>query len=158
GFSPDAVVSLVPVTGSPRDAARVLYRDGSTLFATFDLTGMAKGVCALRVTDRGRTTTLGNSFPVTNAGAAAGRATLATPGAGRIGRPYYATVLVETLGDIDMPAPLLVLSADVADLQLAEDPDRTADSVMFLGINTQGPAGILPPNYSRTLTIPFVPR
>jgi RHS repeat-associated protein len=158
GFSPDAMVSLVSVTGGLRNAVNVLYRDGSTLYATFDLTGLAEGVYAMRVTDGGRTTTLENSFTVRAHGAVGVRARLLTPDAVRIGRTYYVTVLVENLGDIDMPAPLLVLSANIADLRLPEDPDRTADSVMILGINTQGPGGTLPPHYSRLLTIPFVTR
>lgn len=56
-------------------------------------------------------------------------------------------------GETDVLAPLILLSAENAILQLAEE----ATSVQFLGINTDGPAGILSPGATGSVSFVFNP-
>ena len=64
-FTSGAVVKLA-AGGVERTATSVLFRDRTTLYATFDLTGLAAGAYDVRVYDQGAMTTQPNPYTVNN--------------------------------------------------------------------------------------------
>src|SRR5207248_342479 len=63
-LSPATTVSLVGPDGSRHAADRVLFQDGTTVYATFDMKGLAVGAYDVRVDDGGRTATAAHAFTV----------------------------------------------------------------------------------------------
>src|SRR5262249_59164754 len=55
----------------------------------------------------------------------------------------------------DIPAPLLSVTAKNAFVRLPDQASFSANDVQFLAINTNGPAGILPPGARGQITIYF---
>ena len=154
GFTLDAVVNLVASDGSLRPAT-VALKDGNTLFATFDLTGLAAGIYHVRIDDRGRTATASAAYTVTEGTPGVLDLKVRGPGRVRVSEeqggstlflPSSGVVTVEytNLGDTDIPAPLLRLTSGDGVFVLPGQ-ERGALGTQFLGINGDGPAGILPP-------------
>jgi hypothetical protein len=54
-----------------------------------------------------------------------------------------------------MPAPLLELNAQNTLMRLPGEPTFQSDSMHVLGINRDGPAGVLPPGYRSSITVEF---
>ena len=63
-FTPGAIVSLVASDGTTRAASQVWWKDSGTLWATFDLTGLATGTYDMSVLDGGQSVTDPNAFVV----------------------------------------------------------------------------------------------
>src|SRR5207253_3148084 len=105
GFPPDAVVSLVGA-GIERTASRVYFKDSTTLFVTFNLTGLTPGKYDVHAVDRNRVANLPGAFTV-NTGAP-GRLVvgIVSPRAIRPGREDVLTVSYYNSGEADIPAPL----------------------------------------------------
>jgi RHS repeat-associated protein len=157
-LSPNTAVSLVATDGSRRTATKVLFKDNSTLFATFDLTGLTPGAYGVRIDDNGQTATNANAFTVTAGSQGQVRVSLTS---NAVLRPYQQGVVTVDYfndGQTDAPAPLLILSSDNAGFQLPGQSTFVPDSVQLLGINQNGPAGILPPGYHGTITLKFLPK
>ncbi|MEM7806664.1 MAG: FG-GAP-like repeat-containing protein [Planctomycetota bacterium] len=137
-------------------AEQVLWRDDATLWATFDLTGQPGGDYGVRVEDQGRVDVLEEAFEVDpQAEAGTLRVTASVPGVLRANTQGQVTFFVENNGFSDIPAPLLDVEATGASLFLADGQVRRAFQV--IGINRDGPAGILPPGFRSTLTYTFEP-
>ena len=51
----------------------------------------------------------------------------------------------------------MVLSADIANLSLPDQAGPAGPILQLLGINTNGPAGILPPGASGSIVVDFQP-
>ncbi len=64
------------------------------------------------------------------------------------------TIDYENTGDTDVTAPLLTLNADWAIMRLPEQDDYVGKSIQFVGINPDGPAGILPAGFKGSITFP----
>ena len=71
-------------------------------------------------------------------------------------RQEVVTVNYTNIGDTDAPAPLVALVGNDVAIRL---PDETSfdpsGAVQFLAIDSNGPAGILPPGFSGSISIPF---
>jgi len=151
-FSPNAQVSLISPTGSLKAASKVQWLDDTTLVATFNLGGLSSAAYDVKVTGSTGTATASDIFNVNTAPAGQLQTALSVP-AGM--RPFWkreATVTYQNTGNTDIPAPLLTLTADNALFYSEKTGGFTETIIQFLGINTQGAAGVLPPgatgNYS----------
>ena len=156
-FTPNATVSLVGPDGTSHTASRIWWKDANTLWATFDLTGLTPAVYDVRVDENGQTTTDKGAFTVTTGAAGAVQVHLVAPGAIRPGASGQVEVVYTNTGDTDVPAPLMDLSADIANLSLPNQAGPASSTLQLLGINTNGPAGILPPGASGSIVVDFQP-
>jgi hypothetical protein len=157
-LSPTTTVSLVGPGGSTRPASQVLYKDSTTLFATFDLTGLAPGSYAVQIQDHGQTATDPGAFTVNNGAAGQVSFNLTCSAYTNYSNPGTITIDYTNTGNTDLPAPLMILSADTnVTFLLPGETTPIPGSVQLLGINQNGPAGILPPGYHGTITLSFNP-
>jgi YD repeat-containing protein len=143
-------------------AESVFFQDASEIFATFNLAGARTGSYDVQLADGSQSTTLAGAFAVVTGAAGVGpvaspvQITLTLPSAVRAGSSDGVVVRWVNTGNIDAVAPLLTVSADHALLHLPDWPDASGTSIEFLGISSNGPAGILRPGQSGQLTIPFL--
>ena len=163
-FTPGAVVSLVGSDDTTRTASQVLWRNSDTLWATFDLVGLATGTYGVSVADGGQTVTDPGSFTVTNGAAGSISVHLLVPDSVRFNQGTVsfgeAEVVYTNPGDTDVAAPLLSLygstsTNDIVELRLPGQTSFGGNSVQFLALNPDGPSGIIPPRSSFTYTIDF---
>ena len=156
-FSPNAQVSLIDVAGNSRTATQLIWQSSRTVIGTFDLTGLEEGQYDISVVDTAGTETLTDVFTVTDGNGGQLEVTLSSP---RAVRPWWTGEVVvsyRNMGDSDIIAPLLSLSADNARFRNTGEEQFNESTVQFLGINGTGPAGILPAGASGTATIAFQP-
>lgn len=140
-------------------AASIDFRDATLVYATFDLTGQAGGVYDLVALDGATSVSRADAFTVALRPQQPDpiQITLTSPGNIRNGR--QSSVLVEYFnnGAIDVPAPLLQLTATNAILRLEDQPNFSGDfdesSIRFVGIAADGPAGILRPGQRGSVRI-----
>jgi len=161
-FQPGAVVSLVGSDGGAHTAQQVWWKDPSTIWATFDLTGLAPGVYDVSVTDGGQTATDPGAFTVTNGAPGSVQFHFIVPGALKPGGVGKIEVVYTNTGDTDVAAPLLSLAASSSKSSSIAIPLRIpgqtafgGSTVDFLAENPNGPAGILPPRSSFTFIVDF---
>lgn len=137
-------------------ASSIHLVNASQIFATFDLTGAATGSYALTVQQGAATATTATPFQVVPASTTNPlRLTLNTPSLVRPGRVAVLTATASNTGNVDLPAPLLVLSTAGGNLYLPWSPAFQTSSLTFLATSPTGPAGILAPGESVTVTIDF---
>jgi RHS repeat-associated protein len=156
-FSSNGVVSLIAPDHSRRIASRIWWKDNSTLFATFDLTGLVPDVYDVRIDDNGQTAMAEHIFQVTNGIPGKLTVQLATASALRPGQQGLLIVDYYNVGQTDVSAPLMFLEAEGANLKLSSRTDFGGSSVQFLAINPDGPAGILSPEAGGRITINLKP-
>ena len=161
-FSPAATATLVPGNGGPgtlqpppaeRPAKRTWWVESSEVWATFDLQGLATGAYDVRVDDDGQATTLADALTVTDGPLGEARISLGAPSGVRPGQQGVLTLDYHNSGETDVLAPVMDISAEGADLRLPED----TQFIQLLGINREGPAGILPPGARGRFSLVFNP-
>jgi RHS repeat-associated protein len=156
-FTPNTAVNLVASDGTDTKASQVLFKDNTTLFATFALAGLAPGTYSVQVADGGQTFTDAGAFTVS--GAAPGQVTFNLSCSAYTHDTNPGTIVINYMntGGTDVPAPLMILSSDNASFELPGSTTYIPDSVELLGINQNGPAGTLPPDYHGSITLSFLP-
>ncbi|MGF1632984.1 MAG: CARDB domain-containing protein [Phycisphaerae bacterium] len=155
-FTPNTLVSLVDGAGNViTDPSRVIWRDESTLWATFNLTGVPAGVYDLQAVEGGAVSRLADALTVDTSAAGSLQLAATAPGVIRAGREAQVTFFYENTGNTDIVSPLLQLSAEGARLRL--DDGTLVSGLAVLGINDRGPAGILPPGFVGSVRYTFVP-
>jgi RHS repeat-associated protein len=156
GLTPATTVNLVS-GGTTRSATTVRFQDSNTLFATFDLTGLASGSFALNLVDGAQNTTQAAAFTVTSGNPGNVQYRLSGPEFIRPG--FIGTVTIEywNAGDTDVQAPLFTVDTDNGLLKLPDQPSFGGEMMDVLGINHDGPAGILPPGYRTQITLSVKP-
>ncbi len=158
-FTSAALVSLVQ-GGQARPAASVSFQDGQTLFATFNLNGLAPGLYDVQVTQGLNSAALPGAFRVVAGTAGKVRTELTIQPVSRPGRPGLVTLDFENAGDTDVAAPIFVLTAKTRSgrlipMTLPGDDGPGRSPLQFLGINPDGQAGVLPPRFQRSIPITF---
>ncbi len=117
GFTTNTQVKLRPAgAGAERSVARWLLADSTRGYATFDLNGAATGSYDLRLLQATQEAVQSNGVFMVTSGETGGgefRARLSVPTAVRAGRVFRGYVHYQNVGTSDVPAPLLVLEADV---------------------------------------------
>jgi hypothetical protein len=140
-------------------ALATYFRDPGQMYATFDLTGKAAGAYDVRLTDQGRTATAARAFTVTTGAPGNLQVQLEGLDVIRSGTRGVVTVDYRNVGNTDIAAPLLVLSADNANLfpPGETDPSSATPNVFLVGVNNSVPAGILPPGFEGKVSVSFLP-
>ncbi len=156
GFSSSSRVTLVS-GGTSRQAVSVIEQDSTTLFATFDLPGLPAGAFDVKVVDGARSAVDPGAFHVTTAGVGHLKYELDTTAVIRVGAVSTVTIRYTNTGGTDIPAPLLTLSSDNASFRLTADDAWQAGAIQLLGFNPNGPAGVLTPGASNTITVQYLP-
>ncbi len=147
---------LVGPDGAEHEASQVYWKDGTELWATFDLRGLATDTYDVKVQDGARTALLNDSFTVNNGELGHVEYGMETPSALRPGQVGSVRVYYQNLGDTDVAAPLLTVSGNAL-LKLPGEAAFGGTSLQLLGINSEGPAGILSPGAEGSFQLFFTP-
>ncbi|MBD2413823.1 hypothetical protein FACHB389_24300 [Nostoc calcicola FACHB-389] len=157
-FTPGAVVSLIAPNNTTRTATQVTWQNSSTLVATFNLAGLTGGAYDVRVTDTAGTATVNDIFTVN--GAAPGQLEVFVSAPARM-RPWMtgeAIITYRNAGNTDIAVPVFSLDGSQILFRPIGGTGFTDSTVQFLGINTQGTAGILAPGATGTYSFLFRPK
>ncbi|HVX63672.1 MAG TPA: carboxypeptidase regulatory-like domain-containing protein, partial [Pirellulales bacterium] len=155
-FDRDTTFQLLDGSGDVIQASSVYLQDGSTAFATYDLDGRAIGQYDVQATaGDGSVAKLASGLTLV-AGSGANLATSANgPGIVLVNRLQAFTVTYANTGDADMPAPLFAVSSPTG-VTMGLSPDYVGSPVVqFLAVSGSGPAGILRPGDSATVSVYF---
>ena len=163
GFASGATYQLVSSGGTVYNASAVFVADAAHADVTFAMSGLPTGTYTARVTENGSTVSLANALTVTAPGSSGAstagasiQVTLNTPEAFRSGFPAQITLNYQNISGADLPAPLINLTAAGATLahvlpqctgcnaNFSQQYQNTFNSGLVLGINREGPAGVLP--------------
>ncbi|MBI3976839.1 MAG: Ig-like domain-containing protein [Chloroflexi bacterium] len=155
-MSPNVAAALVG-GGRRVDAAAIYWFGASVAYATFDLAGVPLGSYDVRIEDGDRVATLAGGFTVVSPVPGNVRTRLIAPEALRPGQPGVLALEYGNLGNTDAPAPVLIVSAENADLWLPGQSASVGSRVQLLAINAEGPAGILPPGVTGRFSLSFRP-
>ena len=156
-LTPTTDAILVANDGSERIANNVIWKNDTELWATFDLRGLSEGNYDIRLEDTLENAALEDSFTVTSGPLGTLETQLIFPSALRPGQSAVVTVNYANAGETDIVAPILTLSADNALIQVPEQAGEATSTVQFLGINPEGPAGILSPGARGSFSVIFDP-
>ena len=137
------------------------FEDASSLFATFDLAAApaTPGLYDVVLTNPGpEVVSVEDALDVVSGGLPAFDVDLIVPGMARPGRKIDLRVEYSNTGNVDLPSPMLTLeSSEGAAWLLPDDhPENDwidSESISFLALSGDGPASILRPGQSRTLTL-----
>ncbi|MGB0384669.1 MAG: RHS repeat domain-containing protein [Ardenticatenaceae bacterium] len=144
--------------GSPTLVASSVTRfSEQSLIANFDLQGAATGTYDVRVTSGESNLVLEEGFEITIGVGARLETSIEGPSAVRPERDGTVWLNYANVGDADMPAPLFIISTAGISLpmKLQEEAPYEPIPVQVLGINFEGPAGVLPPGASGRIPIHF---
>ena len=155
-LSRDMVCELVDASGNAVSAETMFFESSSVVWPTFNLEGLAAGSYSARITLSGAVTMLQQAVTVTDDEAGHLEVLVLAP---EVTRPQWVdevTVEYRNTGYTDVPAPLLVLRVDHdARLRWNKLTNYNESAIAFLGIHSQGPAGVLPPGTSERITFGF---
>jgi hypothetical protein len=156
-FDRDTTFQLIDVHGNVIQASATDVQDAATAYATFNLTGAATGNYQVQATAAGgTTTTLATGLTVTTGSGANLQVSLSGPAEVLPDTTGVFEVNYANTGDADSGAPLIFVespSGTAMGLTAAAVPYNHAP--IFLAINSNGPAGVLPPGYSSARQIYF---
>jgi RHS repeat-associated protein len=157
-FTPQTVVRLHGPGGTVT-AVAVQFQNDTTVFATFNLTGLTPGIYDVQATDHNNVTvTDAGAFTVVSGNPGQLQTNISTAAFIRPNQPgTTVTISYANVGATDIPAPLLTVQASNAVLGYADQSGFLGSSIQVLGIDQNGPAGILPPGYHGTITLNFQP-
>ena len=156
-FTPDGEITLTADNGTIRNASQVWWQDSSEMWATFDLLGFETGVYDVRIEDDGEIALADDIFTVTDGAVGQLETQLIGPPALRAGESGVITINYANTGETDIVAPLLTLSVENANFVLPNQTDTENTSIQFLGIDDEGPAGIIEPGESGSFSFRFTP-
>lgn len=156
-FTPETVVTLVDADGTEFVVSSTIWKDQTTLWSTLDLRGLATGLYDIRLEDQGQIAIQEDAFTVTNGPVGQLDVQLRAPSAVRPNQAGIVTITYVNLGETDIAAPLLNLSVENAQIRLPDTLEFSDDDLQFLGINTDGPAGVLAPGDSDSISVIFRP-
>jgi hypothetical protein len=140
--------------GGAFGASSVQSPDPTVAYATFNLAGAAAGLYSLQVGQpAGQTLTLTNAISALSRNNVAAAASLSIqlelPPAYRQSRPFDGTIVYRDAGDVDLPAPILILtSGGVAGMALQGSTSYLTNDLVLIGASFEGPAGTLTPGKS----------
>jgi hypothetical protein len=154
-FTEDTVFSLIDQSQAEVFPTVVYPFNSATAYATFDLRGSQAGLAdAHAETPDGAEDTEIEVFEILPGGNAQLGGQIIAPSSVRAGRAFSVRVGYGNVGVADMPAPLLELRASRT-LYVATHPDGPyhPTPVRILGVNPEGPAGILTPGSQNTIPL-----
>ncbi|MBX9652245.1 carboxypeptidase regulatory-like domain-containing protein, partial [bacterium] len=155
-FDRSTVFELVGPSGQILQSTYQQFESASVGFATFDLTGKALGAYTLRATKGDEVSELANAVTVSSG--IVGQLAVAIDGPDTYfpNRPGSLNVTYKNIGDTDLVAPLLTISAtDNAMLGYTPDNLSFGKVIQIVATSPDGPAGILRPGESVTIQVYF---
>ena len=147
---------LVGPDGAEHEASKVYWKDDTELWATFDLRGLATDTYDVKIQEGAKSALLTDSFTVNNGELGHVEYGMQNPSALRAGQVGSVRVYYQNLGETDVMAPLLNISGNAL-LKMPGDSAFGGTSLQLLGINTEGPAGILSPGAEGSFQLFFIP-
>ena len=156
-FQANEKVEVIAADGTVRDATTIRWVDGTTMWATFDLRGLATGQYDVRVEDDTRSTTLAKAFEVNNGPAGHVAVHLILPKSVRSWQSGVVQVDYTNDGQTDVAAPLLDLQVEQALMHSGTETDSGSSEKTFLGTSASGPAGVLQPGAHGSQSYTFKP-
>jgi RHS repeat-associated protein len=147
---------LVASDGAEHEASQIYWKDNTELWATFDLRGLSADTYDVKLQDGARTSILTDGFTVNNGELGHVEYGMETPSALRAGQTGAVRVYYQNTGETDVAAPLLGISGNAL-LKLPEDAGFGGTGMQLLGINSEGPAGILSPGAQGSFQLFFKP-
>jgi YD repeat-containing protein len=171
GITPDTTARLVGTGGSTAVGQLALWGDSTKAWFTFPLANLAPGFYQVELGKPGVTpVVLANAFQVVAAVGPQLQSSLTAPSSVRPGRDYGMTLKYANTGDVDMAAPLFVIAAGDSRPSIYSMPRINAlvvtqtsgapstarmPQIQILGVNQDGPPGILPPGASWEIPLYF---
>ena len=155
-FNANEQVQVVAADGTLRAATSVAWVNGTEVWATFDLRGLAVGSYAVAIGDGTQAATLPHAFQVTNGPDGQASVSLVLPQYLRAGQTGVVQVDYANTGQTDIAAPVIDLNSAQALLSGAGIAGSTQD-ITFVGTNPDGPAGILQPGAAGSVSFSFAP-
>jgi RHS repeat-associated protein len=174
GFTSSTVFQLVSANGTVYAPTSTFLSDSTEADVTFALANAPAGTYSAQAIN-GTTLTLANAITLTSGTSSTStiasnvQVTVEIPEAFRAGFPSLITVNYTNIAAFDIPAPLIYISAtnatvaeiapqcDGCDVNFALKYGARFSSGLVLGINQQGPAGILPAGGSGSLQFMATP-
>ncbi|MGB7985008.1 MAG: Ig-like domain repeat protein, partial [Terracidiphilus sp.] len=160
GFTSNATYQLVDANSKIYSASSVFVSDSTQASVTFAMADIPAGSYTAQVTEGSSTVSLTNALTVTAVSASTSgqqvQVNLVAPQEFRTGFPETVTLNYSNVSGADVPAPLIWLTATNATLSeiapqcagcstnFTQQYNNTFTSGLVLGINSQGPAGVLP--------------
>ncbi len=127
------------------------FIDSTRVYAVFNLTGQPVGTYDVQALDGARSSTLPAAFQIVPASEPQLQTNLIVPAFIRSNREALVTLEYTNVGDNDIDAPLLALTADNAIFRLVEQAGFSVGKMEFLAIAEDGPAGVLRPGQTSKL-------
>jgi YD repeat-containing protein len=157
GFTPDTIPVLIgnghSVTGQVS-----MFVNSTLMHVTFNLRGATPETYDLRVEDRGAVpATIADALTVSAKVGPILSASISAPPAVRPGQQYTLSINYANTGDADMVAPIFVVS-NSPPVAIAISPSgdyNNNGSVQVMGVNFDGPAGVLPPGARFSIPLYF---
>ena len=146
---------LVNSNGTVVAAQSVYVVNSSEVYVTFDLTAVDLGSYDLVAGPEGHTTRLTGAVQVGFGQRGRVEFSLSSPANIRLGREQKVVVEYRNVGDNDVVAPLFTLWSDFADLKPPGQTDFLTRDLNLIGLNPEGPAGILPPGARGRIEVEF---
>jgi len=157
GLTADTMARLVAPGGALITGATPLLINPVEMFVTFDVRGAATGFYDVQIEKPGYASiALEDAFEITGGIGSRLEARLEAPTAVRPQR--YSTLWLEyaNVGDADMGALLFIVSSvPTVPMTLRKDAPYETEPVQILGVNFDGPAGVLPPGARYRIPIYF---
>jgi uncharacterized repeat protein (TIGR01451 family) len=172
GITPDTTARLVGPGGAVANSQLALWGDSSKAWFTFALSNAPAGSYQVEISKPGASPiVLANAFQVVAAVGSQLQASLTAPSAVRPGRDYGMTLKYANVGDVDVAAPLFIVAAGdqqpsiyrpslpnfAAGILTVTRPNTgpKIPYVQILGLNQDGPPGVLPPGASWEIPLYF---
>ena len=174
GITPDTTARLVGPGGAVANSQIAMWGDPTKAWFTFDLSGAPAGSYQVEISKPGvAPLVLANAFEVVNAVGPQLQASLTAPAVVRTDRDYVMTLKYANVGDVDVAAPLFVVVAGDGQPSIHSIPSTyglfapnvrqvggtpstpKAPQVEILGLNQDGPPGLLPPGATCEIPLYF---
>ena len=144
-FTPLTTVSLIAPGGVSISAAKTTFSDSNTLFATFNLQGLATGSYGLQASDGTTKQTLNAAFKVITGTPGQLEASVVMPATVLQGREITALLEYTNTGGTDLTAPLVLIQSPDGDPVRFSDSDPWQPSLELQAISPVGEPGVLAP-------------
>jgi RHS repeat-associated protein len=155
-FTTNTEALLIGTDGVEHTADSIYWKDSTTLWATFDLRGLAVGAYDVTLEDGEKQAVVDDGFTVTNGERGHIEYGMETPSSLRVGQIGTVRVFYQNIGETDAVAPLLNVFGNAFLKQTGETAFGDT-SLQLLGISDEGPAGIVAPGAQGSFQLFFTP-
>jgi RHS repeat-associated protein len=153
-FSGNTTFSLVG--GATIPATKVVFKDSTTAYVTFNLQGHPLGNYSLRADDGVANGTLPNAMQIVTGNGGTLDYNISSPTYIRAPFPgVKVTITYTNTGLTDLPAPYFTLIPENAELKLENQTSFVTGPIGILGVAQEGLAGIIAPGASYKIEIPY---